>query len=332
MAIHDFLLVLLSAALLTLLLWPPSSAIRQVDIRRYDGSIQSYQLAANDPKLAKLEEELQRWSKPKPNSQLAISKWQAELGGFYAERTLPGVKQQEEKRILPVSYYPDHAEKRETAAREAANLEQQHAYWLDFQRQAVRSVEEEEQRQRQMLSLRSRPSIMIGELRSAPYTRKALVGSSLVGLCVAMLFAAWNYLIPSIQLVKQPSESGRPAGADGSDCDIIEPAESDRQHLRESISSLQFQVMLPAKWLKVHQPLGVWIRQAAYLTLIMSVALVASTSFISPQSSWHGFPGRMLWGKPTSGSFSPWDSNSNKPVRRIQQNASRTPPSRDLQG
>ena len=126
MAVHDFLLVLLSAAVLTLLLWPPSPAIRQVNIRRNDGSVQSYQLATNDPKLAKLELDLQRWSKPKPNSRLAINKWKAELGGLYAERTLPRVEQQEEKRILPVSYYPDQAEKRATAAREAAKLEQQH--------------------------------------------------------------------------------------------------------------------------------------------------------------------------------------------------------------
>ena len=331
MAVHDFLLVLLSAAVLTLLLWPPSPAIRQVNIRRNDGSVQSYQLATNDPKLAKLELDLQRWSKPKPNSRLAINKWKAELGGLYAERTLPRVEQQEEKRILPVSYYPDQAEKRATAAREAATLEQQRAYWLDFQRQAESTVEGEEQRQKQMLSLRSRPSIVIGELRPAPYTPKALLGSSLIGVCVAMLFVAWNYLIPSIQLVKQSSDSASTAVTDRSVCNTLASAPANQQRLAEPNSSLQFQVMLPARWLKVHQPLGVWIRQAAYLTLILSVALVASSSFISPQSSWHGFPGRVLWGETTSSSLSPWNSSSKKPLLRLQDGDSRVLTPRDRQ-
>jgi hypothetical protein len=331
MAVHDFLLVLLSAAVLALLLWPPSPAIRQVDIRRNDGSFQSYQLATSDPKLAKLEQELQRWSKPKASSQLAISKWQAELGGLYAERTLPRGKQPGEKKILPVSYYPDQAEKREAAAREVANQEQRHAYWLDFQRQAERSVEGEEQRQKQMLSLRSRPFITIGELQPAPYTRKALLGSSLIGFCVAMLFVTWTYLVPSIHLIKQSSKSVRTTVTDRSACNAIEPAQADNQLPREPISSLQFQVMLPAKWLKVHQPLGVWIRQATYLTLILSVTLVASSSFVSPQSSWHGFPGRVIWGETTSSSLSPWNSNSKKPLRRLQKSANRILTPRDRQ-
>ncbi len=43
MAAHDFLLVFLSAAVLALLLWPPGPAVREVEVRRNDGSRQTYQ-------------------------------------------------------------------------------------------------------------------------------------------------------------------------------------------------------------------------------------------------------------------------------------------------
>lgn len=317
MAAHDFLLVLLSTAVLTLLLWPPSPAVREVEIRRNDGSLQAYQLAASDPKLANLEEKLQRWSKPKTSSRLAISKWHAELGGLYADRTKPRVKEQR-RRILPVSYYSEQEEKRNAAARETTQLKQQHAYWVEFQRQAERAVLGEQQRQEQLLALRSNPAVTIGELQPGPYTSQALLSSSIIGLCAAMLFGAWTYLTPSIQLVRQASATSVPPAAKTSH---VSPSQAREQTTPEAINSLQFQVMLPAKWLRVHQPLGVWVRQAAYLTLILSVVLVASSSVITPQPTWRGFPARVIWGENNSSSLSPLRSRSAKPVTRMQKSA-----------
>ena len=312
MAAHDFLLVLLSAAVLSLMLWPPAPAVREIEIRLNDGSTQAYQLAAGDPKLANLAQKLQHWSTPKPSAKLAISKWQAELGSLYANRTAPRVTQQP-KRILPVSYYPDDAEKRATAVREAAELKQQHIYWLEFQRQAERVTQAEKQRQEQMLELRSNPAITIGDLQPGPYPPQALLYSSIIGLCASMLFGAWNYMVPSIQLVKQASGSAKAHPASS------KPTE--KPLMSTATQPAQFQVMLPAKWLKVHQPLGVWIRQAAYLMLIVSVVLVASSSAVSPQSGWRGFPARVLWGENFSNSPSPIKSNSTKPMLRMPKGA-----------
>jgi len=314
MAAHDFLLVLLSAAVLALLLWPPGPTVREVEVRRNDGSLQTYQLTTDDPKLANLTQKLQRWSNPQNNSRTAINKWNAELGSLYAQRTTPRVTE-ELKRILPVSYYPDHAKKREVAAQQAAQLKQQQAYWLDFQRQAEQALQTEQQRQEDLLALYARPPISIGDPQPGPYPPKAILSSSLIGLCAAMLFSAWNFLAPSIQLVKQASVSN---GLGQSPANAPRSNHAGAPQSNAAANSLQFQVTLPAKWLKVHQPLSVWIRQTAYIVLIASVVLVSSTSVLNPSSEWRGLPARMLWGEHSSGSDSPLQTQSSKSMLRMQ--------------
>ena len=314
MAAHDFLLVLLSAAVLGLLLWPPPPTVREIEVRRNDGSLQTYQLTTDDPKLVNLTQKLQRWSNPKSNSRTAINKWKAELGSLYAQRTTPEVTEKQ-KRILSVSYYPDHAKKREIAAQQAAQLKKQRAYWLNFQRQAEQAVQTENQRQEDLLALHVRPPISISDPQPGPYPPKAIVSSSLIGLCAAMLFGAWNFLAPSIQLVKQASVSN---GAGQSSANAHRSNHAGGPPPSVAANSMQFQVTLPAKWLKVRQPLSVWIRQTAYLVLIASVAVVSSTSLLNPSSAWRGLPARILWGEHSSGSASPLQTHSNKSMLRMQ--------------
>ncbi len=317
MAAHDFLLVFLSAAVLALLLWPPGPAVREVEVRRNDGSLQKYQLEAGDPMLASLSQKLQRWSNPQPNSRTAINRWNAELGSLYAERTTPRAVE-EIKRILPVSYYPDLAKKRAASANHAALLQQQQTYWLDFQRRAEQAIQVEQQRQERLFELHKHPPISISELQPGPYPRKAILCSSLIGLCVAVLFGAWNFLAPSIQLVTQTPASTKNQLADESH---PHSPHADASVATDATDSTEFRVTLPATWLKVRQPIAVWLRQTAYLTLLASVLLVTSTSILTPKSQWRGFPARVLWGEHNSGSTSPQPPRSNKPMLRMQKSA-----------
>ena len=319
MAAHDFLLVSLSAAVLALLLWPPAPAVREVEVRRNDGSLQTYQLTADDPKLANLIRKLQRWSDPKHNSRTAIHKWNAELGSLYAERAMPVVTK-ELKRILPVSYYPDHAKKREAATQQAAQLKEQQAYWLEFQRQAEQAVQTEQQRQADLHALHANPPISISVPQPGPHSPIALVSAALIGLCVAMLFGVWNFLTPSIQLANQASVSNesRPSSENGTLSNPTGEWHTDDLQTRTAANSRQFQVTVPARWLKVHQPLSVWIRQTAYFLLIASVVLVSSTSVFNPRSEWRGLPARMLGGEHGSGSDSSLHTQSKKSMLRMQ--------------
>lgn len=320
MAAHDFVLVLLAAAVLALLLWPPGPAVREVEVRRNDGSLQTYRLTADDPKLANLMAKLQQWSNPKPNSRTAINKWNAELGGLYAERSKPAVVE-ELKRILPVSYYPDLAKKREAATQQAALLKRHQAYWLEFQRQAEQAVKTEQQRQKTLLALHANPPVSVGALQPGPYAPNAILLSFLIGICAALLFSVWNFLAPSIQLVKQASTSSEAQEVSKDKAPsppLVGPATSVTPASSRGAAALQFQVTLPAKWLKVHQPLSVWIRQAAYFGLVASVVLVTSTSMLNPDSDWRGFPARMLWDEHSSGSVSPIHHHSNSPTQQMQ--------------
>jgi len=263
LAAHDFLLILFSATLLSLWFSPNRPAVREVEIRQIDGTRQRYLLTADDPKLAKLEQQLCEWQKPEQNRKLALSKWQAELAGLYAVRTLPK-KPQVSSGILSVSYYEDLPEKKEADSLEAAQRQQQHDYWLEFQQQAEIAIAEEQQRQAQMLALKSVPSVTIGDQQPGPYATHTLLFSSLIGLCTAMMFSAWTYLTPTIHLL-DPSRS-----SEGSAPVLMHPPSSPTQ------DPVQFRLTLPAKWVRLHQPVGVWVRQAAYLVLLVSVILAAT--------------------------------------------------------
>jgi hypothetical protein len=266
MAAHDFLLILFSATILSLWFWPTGIAVREVEIRQTDGRRQLYLLTADDPKLAELEYQLSQWVKPEHSAKLALSKWHAELAGLYATRTLPQ-KLQQSSGILPVSYHDNEPQQRQAEAREAAQHQQQHHYWLEFQRQAESAIVEEQQRQEQRLAMKTIPSITIGDLQPGPYSTHTLLFSSMIGLCTAMLFSAWTYFTPTIHLVDQaPDSLGQ---ADTVLKDSVSRAAQTQDHL-------QFQLTLPATWVRLHQPAGVWIRQTAYLVLIVSVILAAS--------------------------------------------------------
>lgn len=323
MAAHDFLLVLLSAAVLALLLWQPGPTVREVQVRRNDGSLQTYQLAADDPKLANLIVKLQQWSAPTPNSQTAINKWNAELGSLYAARSIPKAME-ELKQILPVSYYPDHAKKRQAAAQHAALLKKQQAYWLNFQQKAERAVQAEQQRQKHLLSLHKSPPISVGEVQAGPYQRQALLFSPLIGLGAALLFSVWNFLTPSIQLVRHASLSGQsqPPAKQGSGQAQTRPPSSNA-----NADSLQFQVTLPAKWLKIRQPIGVYVRQMAYFSLIGLVVLLSFASVLPQGSQWRGFPARMLWGGHQPDAVFPSKPRSTSPIKKIQKLSSAPRPS-----
>ena len=315
MAGHDFLLVLLAAAMLSLLLWPATPSVHRIDIRLPDGTTQNYQIAANDPKLATLRRQLHRFSKPHPNTQLAISKWRAELGGMYAERTSPVANERRVNSILPVSYYEESAKMQAAAEREAASLAQHHAFWLDFQQRGERDVATETERQQQALALRSSPAIEIGKLQPGPYSNSALLLSSLIGLCVALLFQVWNYLIPNISLVKQAAKTDKQAfsiDSEMTDQQVHQASSAEKHELSkppqssgQTSDSMTFQIMIPARWLQVHQPLGVRVRQTAYLTLLLTVAFVACHSTFIPESNWRGLPARLLWGGTDQQSDSP---------------------------
>ena len=269
MAAHDFLLILFSATILSLWLWPSGAAVREVEIRQTNGKRQRYLLTADDPKIAKLEQQLCEWEKPQHNAKLTLSKWHAELAGLYAARTLPQ-KPQPSGGILPVSYYEDAPEKQQAAAREAAQRQQHHDDWLEFQHQAENAIAQEQQRQEQMLAMKSVPSITIGDRQPGPYSTDTLLFSSLIGLCTAMLFSAWTYVTPSIHLVEQPENSSGQV-----DKVLMDPP------TRAIQDPLQFQLTLPAKWVRLHQPAGVWVRQAAYLVLLVWVIFAAANWVIT---------------------------------------------------
>ena len=251
LATHDFLLILSAAVVLAFSAWPKPDAHQTVQIRQINGSSKTYSLAPSDPRLAKLKHELSEWKKPERSTTLAIAKWQADIAAFYAERTLPRSQPIDNSIIMPVSFQ-DVATKREAelAAREAR--ERQHNFWLEFATKAEEQIDEEEKLQAQRRSLRASPPIVIGEVIPRPHAASTFFFSGLVGVLIALIFAAWTFAAPSIQ--------------------VTPDAESRSPELRSKLDTTpcELRLSIPSQWIQVHQPWSVQLRLSAYAILILS--------------------------------------------------------------
>ena len=255
MATHDFLLILSAAVVLTITAWPSPGERQNVGIRQPDGTMKSYSLAPEDPRLAKLRHELSEWNSPPHSSKLAVARWHAELAAMYVERTLPRPSTEDASMVMPVSFESDAVRQRqELAAAEAR--QRQNQYWRDYADKARTRIEAEEARQVRLQSLKASPPIVMGELSPAPHAPTTFLLAGLIGVATSIAFAFWNFAAPSIRLTQ-------PLGA-GTNTEAGEP------NLKHSNSSSELQLSIPSRWVKVRQPWPVKLRQSAYALLILA--------------------------------------------------------------
>lgn len=255
MATHDFLLILSAAVVLVITAWPSPGERQLVGIRQSDGTVKSYSLAPEDPRLAKLKHELSEWNTPPQSSELAVARWHAELAEMYVERTLPRPSAEDTSMVMPVSFESDAVRQREELAAAEAR-QRQNQYWQDYARKAHVRIEAVEARQLQLQSLKASPPIVMGELSPAPHPAATFLFAGLIGVATSIAFAIWNFAAPSIRLT-QPLPPGTNSEAGGT-------------KLSDANSCNELQLSIPSRWVKVRQPWSVKLRQSAYAVLILA--------------------------------------------------------------
>jgi hypothetical protein len=250
--VHDFLLVAFAVAVISISQWPESGRRQWVQLRQVDGTLRQFSLPENDPRLAKLKLSLEKWARAGQETRLAIARWRTELAEFYAERTAETSHRDSPGPIRAVSFRGDSTPNspKLTEADRLRRLE--HAFWLkqaDAAREAVAKIEEVRRSRR---ALEVPPPIVFGRLAPAGKPGYAILFSTLIGLTAGLAFAGWAYLCPAWRWSSKTGASKSP----------------DSVLTRENSRPLQ--LVVPADWIRLRQPSGVRLRQAAVPLLVLA--------------------------------------------------------------
>ncbi len=244
MAMHDFLLVAFSVVVIVLSVASQGDKRQTVEVRDASGNLQRYSLAADDPRLAKLDSELANWAKGLPDASLTLAKWHAELADFYVRKTLT---KPDDPTVVQVSF----ADQASPAANAEANaMSAQHGYWVRVRDQARQAIDTAEEQLRQRKS--SKPPIVLGEVLCSGPSLAAFGFAGVTGFGVAIAFACWIHVWPAISL-RQDRQSQQ----------------------RETVSSnhngrlQELRLSIPPQWVRVHQPAAVVIRRVVYIALVI---------------------------------------------------------------
>lgn len=242
-AVQDLLLVAFSVVVIVLSVSVTGEKQRTVSIRDASGHLQRYSLAANDPRLAKLESELAQWSKGLPETAVTLAKWHVELADFYIGRT----QSKTDSSTVVQASFANRSPEAET--KEASVLRAEHAYWTSVREQANQVIAAAERKCLQR-NIGSAP-IVLGDVTFSSPTAAAFGLAGLAGLATAALFAGWMYFCPAISLVEDASD----------DMKTALPAQAERPG--------ELRLSIPRQWIRVHQPASVVARRVAYLVLVV---------------------------------------------------------------
>lgn len=250
--VHDFLLVAFAVAVISISQWPESGRRQWVQLRQKDGTLREFSLPENDSRLAKLSLSLEKWARAGQETPLAIARWRAELAEFYAGRTAETSHRSSTSTIRAVSFRSD-AKPTTPNVTEAERLRRvEHSFWLNQAEAARRAVDKIEEVRRSRRELEVPPPIVFGRLAPAGKPGHAVLFATLAGLASALAFAAWSYACPALGW---SAKSGRSTSPDS---------------VSSSEDSRQLQLVVPADWIRLRQPLGVRLRQAAVPLLVLA--------------------------------------------------------------
>lgn len=258
MATLDFLLVALSATVALQAFWPAASPRQAVDIRNADGHVHRYSLAADDPRLAPLTQAVMNPPRPRPTASLAKLKWLAETADFYVSQTEP--KRQSTGYVFPASFRHNRSSTKSVTQADALAAERN--YWIEVREESRQKIAQAEAKLRLQQTLAVPPPIVLGDVIRSGRSRRFLLTATLLGLGVASFFACWTYACPAIDLRVEAS--------------LLDPRsiETDRSRPQELC------VVIPARWVRVHQPASVTIRRVAQTAMVVAglLGLFASVS------------------------------------------------------
>jgi hypothetical protein len=259
MPARDFLLVVLSVAVIVLSKWPETQPRQWVQLRQPDGMLRQYSLSENDPTLPKLRLSLQRWARAGQETRLAIANWRAELADFYAERTRSASPSAGP--IRPVAFSQNTGQlgtngagTASGVAQEAREIASQHDYWLSQGRRARAEIEKVEEVRRSRRALEVPPPIVFGRREDGRKPVGSVVIAAASGVVVALAFAAWTLFCPAVLLSRQ--------------CE-----KADRARLDSNEDPQELQLRVPSNWIRVRQPVGVLARWGATAVLVLGAVI-----------------------------------------------------------
>ena len=254
MAIHDFLLVAMATLVIVLSNWPNSQKRQSVDLRNSDGTSQRYSLAVDDPRLAKLQRDLDSWNRGGTNTAIALTKWRVELAEFYVDR----FQSPPSTSVTQVSFVESGGNAASTDGPQISARKHWQSYWANVGKQARESLAIQNAKLRDHRALVG-PPIVLGKVIESR-SKNAFLISCICGLLMATVFGFWTYISPSLGLHRTEN---------------VDEAEGNREQLTGSRERAltELQLRIPSEWVRIHQPISVVLRRVLYAGLVGAALL-----------------------------------------------------------
>ncbi|MCG8652006.1 MAG: hypothetical protein MI861_19350 [Pirellulales bacterium] len=202
------------------------------------GERQTHWLPLGDVRLTELLTQLERWKTRQTLSRrLVVARWQKEVADHYHQQhSMPSAK------VLQVSFSDRTPEQDAEVTGRDLSAQGQRDYWKSVSEAMAKVVADESAKIARRRQASPSPPVMMGRVVAGRPGTSGIFIAILSGLLAAMLVSVWEHICPPITFRSRDQDVGESGEADS----------KFHQTLR---------VEVPARWVRIRQPVGVIVRQ-----------------------------------------------------------------------
>tara|TARA_R110002049_G_scaffold47902_1_gene138451 strand:- start:167594 stop:168433 length:840 start_codon:yes stop_codon:yes gene_type:complete len=258
--IRDWVLLFICGWVIAHANWPAGVPVRTITYWPGDGTVKQTVVSANDPRVAILKDRIRRWDQIADPTPLVVAKWRRELADFYCQSGIGAGSAEPDAESRPqgplsqtpvrqVSFTPDG--NRVLSAKVAESSDTR--YWRTVRDRTDAWIHDCESVLAAKRMARGAPPAQLGPILAGPV---GMVGNFLSALIAAMMatgFCLWSLTCPSIELNADEHAIRR-----------------SRLQVSADRAVDTIAVGVPARWVRVHQPVGVKLRSWSFAALVMA--------------------------------------------------------------
>lgn len=248
----DSFLFGVAIAVIVLSLSPDQPPRQLVTLHDPGGSVRTYALQLDDPRLGRFREAHARWYGLWPNKAQAIAQWSKEIAEHYAERLPAG-----QRDGVQVSLASHVAQNRNMAPVEPTNLwrPEHRQFWLTVSSRQERFLQAQHRKYQLRRETSAAAPIVIGPVTELGPAWAGVLVSLVAGCLAALIASVWCWKVPALEIGATDGQRG---------------AVDDDEAVR---------LELPRQWVRVRQRPAVLARSAILCGLVL-VAILRSITLL----------------------------------------------------
>ena len=277
--IRDWILLFVCGWILAQTHWPGRVVVHAITYRLADGSTVQGVLHAGSAQLRIIQDRIERWDDDVESNSMVIARWRRELADFYSRsgsrRTVD-----RESPVSQASFEPN------PIARPEPSIRLDCRYWAIVRDTTDEWIRSQESAIAGKLQSRGEVPVQIGPAkmvrpRSGWAGVAATAGPMLLAGMLATGMCLWSLTNPAILLggPKDIASSG-PKNSDPTNSDPKNTARQSGRRTSRLATVDRIPIEIPARWVRVHQPPGVKLRQVSFTVIVLAALVVQLSALV----------------------------------------------------